>query len=201
LVHKHQPATFAAMEGHFHTEDNAAMVFIGQPDMERLRLDNPIRVPGLLSFLTYRRWDATVKGLTEYPREDWPQYIPLLYYSYHIMAGLGTLFISIAALAVFFLWRGTLWQQRWLLWIIMLSLPFPIIANTAGWMTAELGRQPWIIHGIMRTADASSPNVSSGNVAFTLLGFLGLYSLLLLLYVTLCLRVIGRGPDPAPQEA
>jgi len=195
LVYQHQPVTFAAMEGHFHTEDSAAMVFIGQPNMETLHLDNPIKAPGLLSFLTHERWNAPVKGLSDFPREEWPQFVPLVYYSYHIMAGLGTLFIGLMALSVFFLWRGTLFTTRWLLWAIMLAMPFPFIANTVGWMTAEAGRQPWIIYGIMRTAQGSSQNVSSGNVGFTLLGFMGLYLLLALVYFALFLKVIGQGPE------
>ena len=198
IVYRHQPATFAAMEGHFHTEDSASMVFVGQPNMETLQLDNPIRVPGLLSFLTHRRWNAPVKGLSEFPREEWPQFVPLVYYSYHIMAGLGTLFIVLMALSVFFLWRRTLFTKRWLLWALMLAMPFPFIANTVGWVTAEAGRQPWIIYGLLRTANASSENVSSGNVGFTLLGFMGLYTLLALIYFALLLKVMGQGPEPEP---
>src|SRR5215831_2583101 len=195
LVYQHQPATFAAMEGHFHTEDGASMVFIGQPNMESLQLDNPIKVPGLLSFLTHRRWNAPVKGLSEFPRKEWPQFVPLVYYSYHIMAGLGTLFIALMVVAAFFLWRRTLFTKRWLLWALMLAMPFPFIANTAGWVTAEAGRQPWIIHGFMRTAQGSSQNVSSGNVGFTLFGFMGLYALLALMYLALLLKLFGKGPE------
>ncbi|MHC4217531.1 MAG: cytochrome ubiquinol oxidase subunit I [Planctomycetota bacterium] len=197
LVERHQPATFAAMEGHFHTEDGAGLVLIGQPNMETLRLDNPIVVPRVLSFLTHQRWDATIKGLSEFERDRWPTNVPLLYYAYHIMAGLGTIFIVVMALGVFFLWRGTLADRRWLLWILMLALPFPFIANTAGWMTAELGRQPWIIYDLMRTADGHSTNVSSGNTLFTLLGFAGLYLLLGVLYFFVTVRIIGRGPQAA----
>jgi cytochrome d ubiquinol oxidase subunit I len=195
IVYRYQPATFAAMEGHFHTEDSASLVFIGQPNMETLQLDNPVQVPGLLSFLTHRRWVATVKGLADFPSEDWPQFVPLVYYSYHIMAGLGTLFICLMALAAFFLWRGTLFQRRWLLWGLMLAMPFPFVANTLGWVTAEAGRQPWVIYGILRTAQASSQNVSSGNAGFTLLGFMGLYVLLALVYFALLLKVFGQGPE------
>jgi cytochrome d ubiquinol oxidase subunit I len=198
LVYQHQPATFAAMEGHFHTEDSASMVFIGQPNMETLHLDNPIKVPGLLSFLTHRRWDAPVKGLSEFPRQEWPQFVPLVYYSYHIMAGLGTVFIILMASSVFFLWRGTLFSKRWLLWALMLAMPFPFIANTLGWITAEAGRQPWVIYGLLRTANGSSQNVSSGNVGFTLFGFMGLYALLALVYFALLLKVIGQGPEQEP---
>jgi len=195
MVYNHQPITFAAMEGHFHTEDSAGLVFIGQPNMESLHLDNPIRVPGLLSVLTHQRWNAPMKGLADFPREEWPQFVPLVYYAYHIMAGLGTLFIALMILAVFFLWRRTLFTKRWLLWALMLATPFPFIANTVGWVTAEAGRQPWIIHGVMRTAQGSSQNVSSGNVGFTLLGFMGLYALLALVYFALLLKLFGQGPE------
>ena len=195
MVVKHQPVTFAAMEGHFFTQDRAAMILIGQPNMQTLHIDNPLEIPGLLSFLTYHRWNAEVKGLTEFPREEWPENIPLLYFCYHIMAGLGTIFIVIMALSAWLLWRKRLAASRWMLWILMLALPFPFIANTAGWMTSEVGRQPWIVHGIMRTAVASSQNVSSGNAAFTLLGFMGLYALLSLIFSSLMIRIVGQGPE------
>jgi cytochrome d ubiquinol oxidase subunit I len=195
MVSHHQPITFAAMEGHFHTEDSAGLVLIGQPNMESLHLDNPIRVPGLLSFLTHQRWNAPVKGLADFPSEEWPQFVPLVYYAYHIMAGLGTLFIAVMVLAAFFLWRRTLFTRRWLLWALMLATPFPFVANTVGWITAEGGRQPWIIYGFMRTAHGSSQNVSSGNVGFTLLGFMGLYALLALVYFALLLKLFAQGPE------
>jgi cytochrome d ubiquinol oxidase subunit I len=201
LVYHYQPATFAAMEGHFHTEDSASMVFIGQPNMETLHLDNPIRAPGLLSLLTHRRWDAPVKGLAEFPREEWPQFVPLVYYSYHIMAGLGTIFIVLMGAAFFLLWRRTLFATRWLLWGLMLATPFPFIANTLGWVTAETGRQPWIIYGVLRTAQGSSQNVSSGNVGFTLLGFMGLYALLALVYFMLLLKILRQGPESGDELA
>jgi cytochrome d ubiquinol oxidase subunit I len=196
MVLTHQPATFAAMEGHFHTEAGAGLVLIGQPNMEELRLDNPIIVPRMLSFLTHQRWDSTIAGLTSFPRDQWPTQVPLVYYAYHIMAGLGTLFIGIMVLAGLGLLRDRLARQRWLLWTLMLSLPFPFIANTAGWMTAECGRQPWIIHGLMRTADGSSTNVSAGNALFTLIGFAGMYALLSVLFFFTTTRIIALGPEP-----
>ena len=153
MVAQHQPVTLAAMEGLFETAQGAPLALVGQPDMEHLRLDNPILIPDVLSFLTYRRWKAEVQGLNEFPREAWPDNIPLLYYSYHIMVGLGTLFIAVMALSGFFLWRRRLYANRALLWTLMLSVPFPYIATTAGWMTAELGRQPWLIYGLMRTIE------------------------------------------------
>ena len=101
LAAKYQPITLAAMEGLFHTESGAPIVLVGQPDTDRQELDNPIYVPKALSFLTHRRWEAEVKGLNEFPRDRWPDNIPLLYYCYHIMVGLGTIFIAITVMAGF----------------------------------------------------------------------------------------------------
>jgi cytochrome bd ubiquinol oxidase subunit I len=182
------------MEGHFHTEDGAGLVLIGQPDLENLRLDNPLVIPRLLSFLTHARWHARIEGLSAFPKNLWPTNIPILYYSYHIMAGLGTFFIGIMLLSVVYLVCGKLYDQRWLLWILMCSLPFPFIANTAGWMTAEFGRQPWIIYNLMRTAEGYSEHVSTGNAGFTLLGFMGMYAFISILFLFMMFRIIGAGP-------
>src|SRR5580704_1620418 len=132
-----QPVTLAAMEGLFESADGAPLAILGQPDMEQRKLDNPLVVPNALSVLTYQRWGARVQGLNAFPQDRWPDNIPLLYYSYHIMVGLGTMFVGAMALAAFTLWRGTLYSLRLLLWILMLMLPFPYIAATAGWVTSE----------------------------------------------------------------
>lgn len=194
-IAKHQPITLAAMEGLFETQESAPIAILGQPDTANRRLDNPLIIPGVLSFLTYKRWDAEVKGLDHYPRELWPDNIPLLYYGFHIMVGLGTIFIGLLGLAAFWLWRGKLFQFKPLLWALMLLAPFPYIANTAGWMTAELGRQPWLIYGLLRTDEGSSPYVSAGNTLFTLIGFMGLYTVLSILFLFLVGREIGHGPS------
>ena len=193
-VYEHQPATFAGMEGLFETKEGAELILIGQPDMEKLRIDNPLYVPRLLSFMTHFRWTAEVKGLQAFPREQWPTNIPLLYYSYHIMVGLGTIFITIMLLSAFLLWRKRLYQSPWMLWILMLAFPFPYIANTAGWMTAELGRQPWLVYGLLKTADGASPTVSAGNGLFTLLGFMGMYFVIGVLFLFLVIKRINQGP-------
>ncbi len=197
---RHQPVTTAAMEGLFKTETGAPIVILGQPDEEHERIDNPFMVSKVLSFLIYGTTTAQVKGLNEFPRDQWPTNIPLLYYSYHIMAGLGTLFIAVTALAIFLLWRKKLYEARWLLWAIMLCLPFPYIANTAGWMTAELGRQPWLVYGLMRTAEGYSKYVHAGNGLFTLLGFMGLYTVLAILFLVLVHHEIVHGPANAPKS-
>jgi len=198
LVATYQQPTLAAMEAKFERSARADLIIIGQPDVDRRRLDNPITVPDVLSFLAYGSFGATVNGLEDFPKDSWPDNIELLYYMYHVMVGLGTLFIAIMAAAVFLLWRGLLYQSRLMRWILMLSAPFPYIANTAGWMTAELGRQPWIVYGLQRTIHATSPNVSTGTVAFSLLGYLGLYLVLGILFLYLVGREIAHGPAPVP---
>jgi cytochrome bd ubiquinol oxidase subunit I len=194
-VAEHQPAALAAMEGQFETERPAGIVFIGQPDVENRRIDNPIVLPRALSFLIYQNWNAEVRGLEAFPEKNWPDNIPLLYYSYHVMVGLGTIFIAIMVVAAFLLWRGRLYGSRWMLWILMLAIPLPFIANTAGWFTAELGRQPWLAYGLFRTSEGVSPLVSSGSVLFTLIGFAGMYLIMGLLYIVLMVREVGHGPE------
>jgi len=197
LVAQYQRPTLAAMEGKFASSHPAELVVIGQPDVAHRRLENPIAVPAVLSFLSYGSFGATVYGLNDFPETEWPDNIELLYYAYHIMVGLGTLFILVMGVSAVLLWRGRLETSRSMLWVLMLAFPFPYIANTAGWMTAELGRQPWLVYGLQRTAQGSSPKVSSGDVAFTTLGYLGLYLLLGIGFLFLVVREIGRGPKPA----
>jgi cytochrome d ubiquinol oxidase subunit I len=192
LVARHQPAALAAMEGRFHTGPMAEINMIGQPNVRERRLDNPVAVPGALSFLAYGSFQRSVRGLQEFPEDHWPDNIELLYYAFHIMVGLGTLLILVMLAAALLEWSGRLLRQRAMLWVLMLALPFPYIAVTAGWMTAELGRQPWLVYGLMRTADGSSPNVHSGTVLFTLIGQAGIYFVLGVLYLFLIAREVGR---------
>jgi cytochrome d ubiquinol oxidase subunit I len=195
LVAEHQPVTLAALEGLFESGPGAPLVLVGQPDMQRLRLDNPIEIPGALSFLTYRRWTAHVQGLDAFPVEEWPTNVPLVYYAYHIMVGLGTFFIAIQLAAAFLLQRGRLYGSRPMLWILLLAIPFPYVANTAGWVAAEAGRQPWVVHGLMRTTEGPSIHVSTGNALFTLLGFAGTYALLAVVFLLLVARELSHGPS------
>jgi cytochrome d ubiquinol oxidase subunit I len=197
-VARNQPAAMAGMEGLFKTEDGAGMVLMGQPNEETGKIDNPIVVNSLLSFLIYGTTKAEVKGLDQFPRDQWPTTLPLLFYAYHIMAGLGTWFVLLMMASAFLLWRGRLHTSRWALWALLLSFPLPYIANTAGWMTAEIGRQPWLIYGLMRTSEGFSATVSAGNGLFTLLGFMGLYALLGLLFTVLVYREISNGPESRP---
>jgi cytochrome bd ubiquinol oxidase subunit I len=199
-VAEKKPVALAAMEGQFESERGAGIVLIGQPDVENRRIYNPIVLPRALSYLIYQNWNAEVKGLEAFPERNWPDNIPLLYYCYHVMVGLGTIFIAIMVVAAFLLWRSRLYGSRWMLWILMLAMPFPFIANTAGWLVAELGRQPWLAYGLLRTSEGVSPQLSSGNVLFTLIGFAGMYLIIGLLYILLIVREVDHGPRPEAGE-
>jgi cytochrome d ubiquinol oxidase subunit I len=198
LVAQNQPATLAAMEGLFTTQPGAPLVLIGQPNTDERRIDNTLEVPAALSMLTYRRWNAQVTGLDAFPLDEHPDNIGLLYYSYHLMVGLGTLFLALMGVALLWLLRGRLLESRALLWALVLAVPLPYIANTAGWITAEIGRQPWLVYGLMRTAAGTSSRVSAGNGLFSLIGFMGLYVVLSVAFVLLVARTVARGAEEAP---
>ena len=196
-VARYQPSGFAAAEGLFQTEKGAPLVIIGNPDTEQRKLESTIEMPRALSFLTSRRWDTTIRGLDTIPTDRWPSSVPLVYYAYHIMVGLGTILLLVAAVGVLLLWRGRLFTSRPMLWALMLAWPFTYIANIAGWTVAETARQPWVVFNVMRTSAGASPasSVPAGTGLFTLLGFTGLYLLIGLLYIVLVLRLVSRGPE------
>jgi cytochrome d ubiquinol oxidase subunit I len=193
-VVEYQPVKQAAYEGLFKTQSYAPEAIIGMPSVEQRRLLDPIEVPGVLSFLAYGEFRHPVQGLNAFPQKLWPP-VQITYYAYHIMVGLGTIFIAIFLLGVLLLWRGWLFRSRWYLWILMLLLPFPFIANEAGWVVTEIGRQPWIVYGLLKTAKGWSPTVVAGETIFTLLGFAGMYALIILLYFFLLLRELMQGPN------
>jgi cytochrome bd ubiquinol oxidase subunit I len=198
MVTKYQPVTLAGMEGRFHSGSHAELHFIGQPDIQHQRIENPIYMPGILSILAFGYSAANVQGLDDFPQDVWPTNIDLLYYAFHIMAGLGTVFILLMSIANLQRWRGRLQETRWLLWILMLAFPFPYIATTAGWLTAELGRQPWLVYNLFRTSQGVSEVVNGGDVVFTLIGFTGLYFVLGVLFLFMVGREIARGPEGSP---
>jgi cytochrome bd ubiquinol oxidase subunit I len=197
-VLSYQPVKQAAYEGLFTTQSNAPLSVIGFPSVEQHRLLDAIEVPGLLSFLSYGETRKKVVGLNAFPPSDWPP-VQITYYAYHLMIGLGTLFVVVMLLGLFLLWRRRLYDSRWFLWILMLMLPLPYIANEAGWVVTEVGRQPWLIWGIMKTAQGYSPTVVAGETIFTLLGFFGIYTLLGILFLFLVGRQVSLGPDGAAQ--
>ncbi len=197
-----QPVKLAAMEGLFQTQRGAPLAILGMPDVQHATLIDPLYVPDLLSFLAYGNLRANVKGIESYPADVRPP-VELTYYAYHVMVGLGTIFAAVMGIASLLLAAGRLYRARWMLWLLMLLMPFPFIANEAGWMVTEVGRQPWLVYGLLRTAQAVSPTVAGGETIFTIVGFAGIYFVLGVLFLVLVLRQIGEGPgaDEAPAAA
>jgi len=199
-VTTYQPVKLAAMEGLFETRYGAPLAIMGMPSTTEHRLLDPVVVPEALSFLAYGSLRAEVKGLNEYPETEQPP-VQLTYYAYHIMVGLGTIFIAALWVGVVLWRRGGLFTTRWFLWTLMLLLPFPYIANEAGWVVSEVGRQPWLVYGLLRTPAGASPTVVAGETIFTLLGFAGLYALLGVLSLFLAMLLVIRGPEGPAAEA
>ncbi|MBU6453472.1 MAG: cytochrome ubiquinol oxidase subunit I [Cyanobacteria bacterium REEB67] len=198
MVAEYQKPALAAMEGKFESSSRAELALIGQPNVTERKLVNPIFVPAMLSYLAYGSFGATVQGLNDFPADQVPDNIELLYFGYHIMVGLGTLFILLTSAALIALSVGKLYTNKILLWLLMLAFPFPYIATTAGWMVTELGRQPWLIYGLQRTMHGTSPLVFAGNVTFSTLGFMGLYVIVGLLFLYLVFKEINKGPVYPP---
>ena len=194
LVAKHQPVALAAMEGRWNSGPYAELNLIGQPNVVQKKLDNPLHLPGVLSVIAYGSFSSNVQGLNDFPQDQWPTNLEFLYYAFHIMVGLGTLFILLMGISALLLPGDRLEKRRPLLWILMLAFPFPFIANTAGWVVTEFGRQPWLVYRLLRTADGTSHLVHPGQTVFTTLGFAGLYFVLGLLFLFLVSREVHSGP-------
>jgi cytochrome d ubiquinol oxidase subunit I len=156
-VAQRQPAKLAAMEAHFHTEKNAPLIIGGIPDTASKTVNYAIRIPGLLSFMAHGDFDAEVIGLDQIAKDEQPP-VAITHYAFQLMVGLGMLMVGLAILYFIALWLKKNWlQQKWLLKLFVAATPLGFIALEAGWTVTEVGRQPWIIQGIMRTADALTP--------------------------------------------
>ncbi|MBK9964937.1 MAG: cytochrome ubiquinol oxidase subunit I [Holophagales bacterium] len=223
-VYRHQPAKLAAFEGHYRTGP-ADMNLFGFPDDSAQSVRYGVAIPGGLGLLLHGDPSKPVVGLDRFRPEDRPP-VGITFQSYHVMVGLGTLFVGLTLLAAFFRWRGTLYQTRWLLWLFVPAVLLPIVGNELGWVAAEVGRQPWIVHPKvtwtadgsdlvvgpagyvvyderegLRTLDAASPNVTAGQVLGSLVGFGLIYLALGAVWVFILDRKIKHGPEEPPGDS
>ena len=187
-----QPEKAAALEGHFVTSRGVPLYAVGWVDTAG-ETTYGIYVPKLLSFLYNFDFDSEIKGLRDFPKAHWPP-VNLVFQAYHVMVGIGMLAIALGLLGAFLLVTGRLYRTRWYLFVLPFLIPLPHLAHETGWMTAEIGRQPWIIYGLMKTADAASVVVSAGNVLFSLVMFSLIYLLLFVMFVMLCVKLVKQGP-------
>jgi cytochrome d ubiquinol oxidase subunit I len=195
-VAKHQPAKLAAFEGHYETAPRAPLYLWGWVDEQNETVKGGVKIPGLLSFLTHGDVNQPVTGLKAFKPEDRPP-VNLTFQMYHGMVGIGFAMIGVAALGLLSCWRGRLLEKRWLLWLLVLSVLGPQLANQLGWFAAEIGRQPWIVYGLMRTSAGLSKVVTSQLVLGSLILFTAIYALLFALFVYLLNDKIQHGPDAA----
>jgi len=197
-----QPMKMAAAEGLYQSEDPASFSILTIGDLEARKVVFSIRIPGVLSLLAYNRFAGEVKGIDElqatyekqYGPGDYRPPIPFIYWNFRFMVGAGMLMILIALLGLFFALKGQLESKAWYLRLMPYALFLPYIANTAGWLMTELGRQPWIVFGLMKTDQAASPTVTGGMVLASLVVFTLLYGVLMAVDIYLLNRYAKSGP-------
>lgn len=193
VVAKYQPAKLAAFEGHYNRSNQADLYLIGWVDQANEKVYGP-KVPGGLSFLLHGNFDTPVPALNDFPEEDTPKAVNAIFQFYHLMVAFGLYFIGLTIFGLFMWWRGKLFKYRWLTWVFVISVIFPQLANQFGWFAAEMGRQPWVVYGLLRTSDALSPVVNAQQVLFSLIMFTLLYSLLFALFIYMMNKKIQAGP-------
>jgi cytochrome d ubiquinol oxidase subunit I len=195
-VAKNQPAKLAAFEGLYDTKSHAPLTLFGWVDEKAEAVRGGAAIPGLLSFLTHNDASKPVQGLREFKPEDRPP-VNLSFQFYHIMVAAGFGMIVVAGLGFLYFWHGSLFAKRWLLWLLALSVLGPQIANQTGWFAAEVGRQPWIVNGLLRTSEGLSAVVKADAVLTAIVLFSLVYLLLFAVFVYLLNDKIQHGPDAA----
>lgn len=194
-VSRYQPAKLAAMEGHFAESAPADMNFFGWVDEKGQRVRYGLKIPNLLSFLVHGNFQSPMMGLNAFARKNRPP-VNITFQAYHGMILIGLFLILLSFLGVFFWWRGTLFEMKWLLRLFVIAVLGPQIANQLGWITAEVGRQPWIVYGVLRTEEGVSRVVGSGQVLASIVMFSVVYLLLFTLFIFLLNEKIRKGPVP-----
>lgn len=192
-VAEHQPTKLAAFEGHYKAKEPADMYLFGWVDKEKHEVIGP-KIPGGLSFLVHGDFNEPVKGLNAFPENERPGAVNAVFQFYHIMIAIGILMIVLTLYSSFRWYRGELFKDRRLLWVFVFAILLPMIANQVGWFAAEMGRQPWVVYGLLRTSDALSQAVTANHVLFSLIMFAVIYLLLFLLFIYLLDRKIRKGP-------
>jgi cytochrome d ubiquinol oxidase subunit I len=202
-VHQHQPAKFAAIEARWHSEQPAAEVLIGWPDEANERNRFALTVPRLGSFIASGTWDSREVGLSDFAKEDRPPVL-IPFFAFRAMVGMGLLMLAISWFGCWLRWRGRLEHSRVFLWGAFLSYPCGFIAVLTGWFTAEVGRQPWVVYGLLRTRDAVTPSLTVTDVLVSLIGYIAVYAVLMsfgMRYIYKLLRAGPTTPVAPPHDA
>ncbi len=192
---EHQPAKIAAMEGDWETQRGAPLVLFAWPDQEAATNRFEIAIPKLGSLILTHRLDGEIKGLKEWAPQNRP-YVPIVFWTFRIMVGIGLIMLTMAVISVVLRFRGRLYDHRWFLRAALACGPIGFGAVIAGWVTTEVGRQPWIVYGLMRTADAVSPAVTAGNVVTSMIAFFAAYAIIFSAGSIYIIRLVWKGPPP-----
>jgi cytochrome d ubiquinol oxidase subunit I len=192
-VSKYQPAKLAAMEGHYDSSSRADMYLFGYVD-NRNEKTTGLKIPGGLSFLVHGDFNAPIRGLRSFRPDERPSQVNSVFQFYHLMVIIGTTMIALTLFGSWLWWKGRLFDKRWLMWIFAYSVLLPQIGNQAGWFTAEMGRQPWVVYGMLRTSDGLSKIVTAHQIIFSLILFTLVYIVLFALFLFLMHRKITHGP-------
>lgn len=198
-VAKNQPAKLAAFEGVYKTEKESPYNLVGFPDAEKQEIWGNIKIPGLLSYLVHGDSKSEVKGLDQYPKKDWPN-VPVVFQTYRVMIAMWILMFTLCIFSVFYWARGTLLQQRVLLKCLVIAVFFPQIANQVGWVTAEMGRYPWIVQDLLRISEGLSKSVTANQVMGSIIMFGVVYLGLFVLFIYLLNEKFKHGPSEADLE-
>lgn len=194
-----QPAKLAAFEGHYDSMKVADMYLFGHVNQEKQTVSG-LKIPGGLSFLLHNDFTTPVKGLNAFPVNYRPKHINAIFQLYHLMIAIGMIIIGLTLFAVFLWWRGKLFSYKWLMLVFSFSVLLPQLGNQVGWFSAEMGRQPWVVYGLLRTSDALSKSVKADQVLFSLILFAFIYSVLFVLFIYLLNKKIQHGFDEATNE-
>lgn len=192
-VSENQPAKLAAMEAHYDSSAVAPLYLFGWVNNDKQEVNFGVKIPGMLSYLVSGDFNHKVTGLDSFKPENRPP-VNIVFQAYHLMVAIGFALIAISLLGLILWWRGSLFNHRWLLWVFVIAVLGPQIANQVGWITAEVGRQPWIVYGLLRTSEALSKAVESGQIVFSLILFTIVYIMLFILFIFLLDNKIKHGP-------
>ncbi|MCG8474625.1 MAG: cytochrome ubiquinol oxidase subunit I [Cytophagales bacterium] len=193
IVRKYQPSKMAAMEGVFETQKNAPLYIMGWVDEEK-RETKGLAIPGMLSLLSYGTTEGEIKGLNDIPEENWPK-VNATFQTYHIMVAIGMLLIALTLYSTYLMARKKLFEKKWLLKIFVVSVVLPVAANQLGWVTAEIGRQPWVVYGLLKTTHGVSKAVTAPEVLTSLILFFLVYILLFFVWIYVLDKEIKHGPE------
>lgn len=198
-VSKNQPSKLAAMEAHFEESAPAPMYLFGWVNRKQQKVQFGVKIPGMLSWLVTGDPKANITGLHAFPPSDRPP-VNIVFQSYHLMVAIGMVLILLSLLGAYYWWRGSLFDKKWLLWIFVFAVLGPQLANQLGWLTAEVGRQPWIVFNQLRTSQALSEAVTHNMVLGSIIMFSVIYILLFVLFLYLLNEKIQKGPEAIEEE-